>query len=170
MIKLFLTSARIQSQWLVSHSYSSGRRANSILFQVTGDPEFPYVGKHIANLTLAQIKTLDCGSKRQLPYRELPKLRKKWCQWYIFPFFSAHQLIYPGMKISTLDELFEFARCADSERTIRWNIESKINSVEPNSTRGIDDFVTLQHRAFLRSGYNTSQITVGFSPTGSSQT
>ena len=25
---------------------------------------FPYVGKYIANLTLAQVKTLDCGSKR----------------------------------------------------------------------------------------------------------
>jgi glycerophosphoryl diester phosphodiesterase len=28
-----------------------------------GDPEFPYVGKRVRDLTLAQIKTLDCGSK-----------------------------------------------------------------------------------------------------------
>jgi glycerophosphoryl diester phosphodiesterase len=26
------------------------------------DPDFPYVGKFIVNLTLAQVKTLDCGS------------------------------------------------------------------------------------------------------------
>jgi len=39
------------------------------LYQVDGDPDFPYVGKHIANLTLTQIKTLDCGSKRQMGYR-----------------------------------------------------------------------------------------------------
>ena len=29
-----------------------------------------YVGKYIANLTLVQIKTLDCGSKRQAGYRK----------------------------------------------------------------------------------------------------
>jgi len=28
-----------------------------------------YVGKHIADLTLAQIKTLDCGSKRLNDFR-----------------------------------------------------------------------------------------------------
>lgn len=32
--------------------------------QEPGDPDFPYVGKFIANLTLAQLQTLDCGSKR----------------------------------------------------------------------------------------------------------
>ena len=29
-----------------------------------GDALFPYVGRNVANLTLAQIKTLDCGSLR----------------------------------------------------------------------------------------------------------
>lgn len=38
--------------------------------QVPNDPSFPYVGKYIANLTLAQIKTLDCGSQRQANYRK----------------------------------------------------------------------------------------------------
>jgi hypothetical protein len=72
MKKLFPRSARIRSQWWVAQSYhSSGCRAD-FLFQVNGDPLFPYVGKHVANLTLAQIKTLDCGSKRLLRYRELP--------------------------------------------------------------------------------------------------
>jgi hypothetical protein len=28
------------------------------------DPLYPYVGRNVANLTLAQIKTLDCGSLR----------------------------------------------------------------------------------------------------------
>ncbi|KIJ68638.1 hypothetical protein HYDPIDRAFT_165390 [Hydnomerulius pinastri MD-312] len=36
---------------------------------VPEDPMYPYVGKFIANLTLAQIKTLDCGSKRQAKYQ-----------------------------------------------------------------------------------------------------
>ena len=29
-----------------------------------GDDMFPYVGKNVANLTLSQIKTLNCGSLR----------------------------------------------------------------------------------------------------------
>ena len=43
--------------------------------QFPDDPDFPYVGKYIANLTLAQLKTLDCGSKRQDGYRKGPTLR-----------------------------------------------------------------------------------------------
>ncbi|GGB79606.1 hypothetical protein N798_01385 [Knoellia flava TL1] len=31
-----------------------------------GDPEFPYVGDYVKNLTLAQIRTMDCG------YQQLP--------------------------------------------------------------------------------------------------
>ncbi|KDR84848.1 hypothetical protein GALMADRAFT_233276 [Galerina marginata CBS 339.88] len=103
------------------------------------DPDFPYVGKHIANLTLAQIKTLDCGSKRLTD----------------FPL----QLTYPGTKISTLGELFKFAQCADPNRDVQWNIESKINPVVTNATRGVDDFVQLQYAEFMRSSYELSQIT-----------
>jgi glycerophosphoryl diester phosphodiesterase len=29
-----------------------------------GDPEYPYVGKYIKTLTLEQVKTLDCGTRR----------------------------------------------------------------------------------------------------------
>ena len=28
-----------------------------------GDPEYPYVGKYVNTLTLAQVRTLDCGSQ-----------------------------------------------------------------------------------------------------------
>lgn len=103
------------------------------------DVQFPYVGKHIANLTLAQIKTLDCGSQR----------------------LTTHplQLLYPGTKISTLSEVFAFARCVDKKREVFWNIESKINPVTPASTRSVEDFVTAQHAAFLASGYPLSQLT-----------
>jgi len=103
-----------------------------------GDPDFPYVGKFIVNLTLAQIKTLDCGSKR-------------------IDGFSL-QLTYPGMKISTLEELFIFANCADPRHEIRWNIESKINASHPNSTHGVDTFVTKQYAEFAKSSYPFSQI------------
>ncbi|KAM6497988.1 PLC-like phosphodiesterase [Amanita muscaria] len=104
-----------------------------------GDPDFPYVGKSIANLTLTQIKMLDCGSKRSNNY--------------------PLQLRYPGTKISTLRELFEFASCADPDHRMLWNIESKINPVTLGATLDVDDFVTKQHAEFIASGYAPSQIT-----------
>ena len=38
--------------------------------QFANDPDFPYVAKFIVNLTLAQIKTLDCGSERLIYFRK----------------------------------------------------------------------------------------------------
>jgi len=75
-------------------------------------------------------------------------------------YFLALQLTYPGTRLSTLEELFAFGACVDPERKLQWNIESKINPVQTNSTRGVDDFVTAQHKAFLKSPYKLSQITV----------
>lgn len=72
----------------------------------------------------------------------------------------ALQLTYPRTKISTLAELFKFAQCVDPERRIQWNIESKINPEQTNSTRGVDDFVKLQLAEFAKSSYKLSQITV----------
>ncbi|KAI0757351.1 PLC-like phosphodiesterase [Daedaleopsis nitida] len=98
-----------------------------------GDPDFPYVGKYIANLTLAQLRTIDCGSKRQYGY--------------------PMQLTYPGTRISTLEEVFDFVKCADPARQIMWNIESKIDAHYPNRTKGVEEFVRKQHAVFEKSGY-----------------
>ncbi|KAJ3933028.1 MAG: PLC-like phosphodiesterase [Lentinula lateritia] len=100
------------------------------------DTQFPYVGKYIANLTLAQLQTLDCGSKRQID----------------FPLQST----YPGVRISTLKELFSFAECADPDFRILWNIESKVNAEHTNQTRSPEDFVTRQHHIFINSPYRHS--------------
>ncbi|KAI0823113.1 PLC-like phosphodiesterase [Trametes gibbosa] len=100
------------------------------------DPAFPYVGKYIANLTLAQLRTIDCGSKRQHGY--------------------PMQLTYPGTRISTLDEVFDFVECADPQHEVLWNIESKIDARHPNRTLGVADFVGRQHAAFRRSPYRDS--------------
>ncbi|THH28281.1 hypothetical protein EUX98_g5900 [Antrodiella citrinella] len=100
------------------------------------DPDFPYVGKFVANLTLAQIKTIDCGSKRQQKY--------------------PLQMTYPGTRISTMQEVFDFASCADPSHQILWNIESKINAEYPNQTRSVEDFVTKQYEVFAASPYYSS--------------
>ena len=74
--------------------------------------------------------------------------------------FLALQLTYPGTKISTLREVFNFAECADPHHQISWNIESKINPIFPSKTRGVADFVNAQHKEFVESSYSLSQITV----------
>jgi len=101
-----------------------------------GDPDFPYVGKYIANLTLSQLKTLDCGSKRQDQY--------------------PMQLTYPGSRISTLQEVFGFVECADPSYHVLWNIESKIDPIYPDRTASVNDFVQKQHAVFAASSYRHS--------------
>ncbi|KAJ7655194.1 PLC-like phosphodiesterase [Mycena polygramma] len=100
------------------------------------DPAFPYVGKFIANLTLAQLKTLDCGSQRQDN----------------FPL----QLTFPATRISTLQEVFDFVECADPDHLIRFNIESKVDAAHPNRTAAVDVFVQSQHAIFAASPYRHS--------------
>ncbi|CAE6538547.1 unnamed protein product [Rhizoctonia solani] len=97
------------------------------------DPLFPYVGKYVANLTLAQIKTLDCGSERLDG----------------FPL----QVLYPGTKISTLPELFNFLDCADPGHEVELNIESKVDAQFPNLTRSPEDFANAQYKLFKSSKY-----------------
>lgn len=55
-----------------------------------GDPEYPYVGKYINTLTLAQVRTLDCGS----------------LQLAGFP----NQVLSPGSKMPLLREVFDLAK------------------------------------------------------------
>ncbi|WP_242613824.1 glycerophosphodiester phosphodiesterase family protein [Herbihabitans rhizosphaerae] len=71
-----------------------------------GDPEFPYVGKRVRELTLVQVKTVDCGSKT------LPE----------FP----NQQPAPGERIPTLAEVFDIVR-ASGRTDVRLNIETKIS-------------------------------------------
>ncbi|EIW86408.1 PLC-like phosphodiesterase [Coniophora puteana RWD-64-598 SS2] len=100
------------------------------------DPMFPYVGKYVANLTLAQIRTLDCGSKRQRDYPQ--------------------QLTYPGTRISTLQEVFDFVECADPTHQILWNIESKVDARCSNCTKEPEMFARLQQASFAASPYHKS--------------
>lgn len=71
-----------------------------------GDPQFPYVGDLVHDLTLSQIKTLDCGSKT------LPA----------FP----EQVAVPGAQIPTLAEVLDLVERSGRD-DIRLNIETKIS-------------------------------------------
>lgn len=96
-----------------------------------GDPEFPYVGKRIRDLTLAQVKTIDCGSKT-------------------LPEFPAQQAV-PGERIPTLSEVFDLVR-ASGRGDIGFNIETKI-SPTADDTAPYDVFTRKVVGEIGRSGF-----------------
>jgi glycerophosphoryl diester phosphodiesterase len=84
-----------------------------------GDPEFPYVGDFITNLTLAQIKTLECG------YQALPD----------FP----NQEVVTGPLIE-LRDVFALVKSYDAKQ-LMLNIETKVEAGAPAETAPRDLFV-----------------------------
>lgn len=105
-----------------------------------GDPQFPYVGKYVKDLTFAQVRSLDCGS------RTLPQ----------FP----GQQAAPGEKMPTLAEVFALV---DSYRAsqVKFNIETKVEAGAPEQTAPRQQFVdvalreikaaNMQHRVSIQS-------------------
>ncbi|WJH25402.1 glycerophosphodiester phosphodiesterase family protein [Pseudarthrobacter defluvii] len=74
-----------------------------------GDPEFPYVGRRVADLSLAQLKTLNCG------FKQLPG----------FP----EQDVIEGNRIAELKDVYQLARDRKAEK-VRFNVETKVNDSE----------------------------------------
>lgn len=83
-----------------------------------GDPEYPYVGRLVHDLTLAQIRMLDCGKLLSgFPDAEV----------------VAHN------KIATLPEVFALV---DSYRAdVRYNIETKVEADKPKTSASPQEFV-----------------------------
>jgi glycerophosphoryl diester phosphodiesterase len=116
-----------------------------------GDPQFPYVGRTdrasdgqlIKDLTLAQIKTLDCGTRHPLPGTEAND-----------PYVATQQAV-PGTRMPTLDEVFDLAERYDAD--VRFDIETKLDPNLPGDTVAPDVFATAvigvveHHRAVSRS-------------------
>lgn len=84
-----------------------------------GDPQYPYVGKLVHELTLAQLETLDCGKRLD----EFPNAE-----------------VVRGNRIATLPQVFALA---DSYRaaTMRYNIETKVEADRPGESAGPQEFV-----------------------------
>ena len=83
-----------------------------------GDVAYPYVGKLVHDLTLAQIRTLDCGK----PNDEFPRAEVVW-----------------GNKIATLPEVFALS---DSYRArVRYNVETKVQADHPETSASPQEFV-----------------------------
>ncbi|HEX7322370.1 MAG TPA: glycerophosphodiester phosphodiesterase [Mycobacterium sp.] len=88
----------------------------------TGDRQYPYVGKLVYDLTLAQIRTLDCG--RQLAD---------------FPVAE----VVRGNTIATLTEVFALtdAYHAADGSGVRYNIEAKVEAGKPGTSAAPQQFV-----------------------------
>ena len=90
-----------------------------------GDQMYPYVGKNIHDLTLAEIKTLDCGTRRPADPAKDP--------------FAGTQQPVPGTRMPTLDEVFTLAEKYRATG-VRFNIETKIDPTQPDQTAGPEEF------------------------------
>ena len=83
-----------------------------------GDPSYPYVGKQVHDLTVAQIRTLDCGK----PNSQFP-----------------HAEVMRGNRIATLPDVFSLV---DSYRAyVRFNIETKVSADRPAVSAEPQEFV-----------------------------
>jgi len=83
-----------------------------------GDPQYPYVGKLVHDLTLAQLRTLDCGK-------------------LLTNFPSAE--VVSGNRIATLPEVFELADSFGAD--VRYNIETKVEADRPEMSAAPQEFV-----------------------------
>ncbi|HEY9305294.1 MAG TPA: glycerophosphodiester phosphodiesterase family protein [Mycobacterium sp.] len=94
-----------------------------------GDPSYPYVGKAVHELTVAQIRTLDCGK----PNSQFPGAEVVW-----------------GNKLVTLPEVFSLA---DAYRAgVRFNIETKVAADRPTVSAEPQEFVDVVLAAVRSAG------------------
>ncbi|MEU7053021.1 glycerophosphodiester phosphodiesterase family protein [Streptomyces eurythermus] len=103
-----------------------------------GDPVYPYAGKYIKDLTLAQIKTLDCG------YRQLPG----------FP----EQEVVTGFRMVELKDVLGLVKSYRA-RGVKLNIETKVEAGAPEQTAPREVFVRRVYEEIHRSGIER-QVTI----------
>ena len=97
---------------------------------VPGDPEFPYVGDFITNLTLAQVRTLDCGQ----PLASFPS-----------------QEVIAGVRMPLLRQALALVNCYQGDR-IWLNVETKVEAGAPQETAPREQFVQVTAEEIRRAG------------------
>ncbi|MES9538843.1 glycerophosphodiester phosphodiesterase family protein [Actinomadura sp. NPDC000600] len=103
-----------------------------------GDPMYPYVGKYIKDLTLAQIKTMDCG------YQQLPG----------FP----EQEVVHGFRMVELKDVLGLVKRYRAEQ-VKLNIETKVEAGAPEQTAPRELFVRRVFEEIRASGIER-QVTI----------
>ncbi|MQA04533.1 MAG: glycerophosphodiester phosphodiesterase [Streptosporangiales bacterium] len=109
----------------------SGAKCTDTAPAFPGDPEYPYVGKYVVNLSLAQVRTLDCGTKT------LPQ--------------HPGQRPSPGARMPLLTEVFDLVEERHADKV--WlNIETKVEAGAPEETAPREEFVQIVSRLVGESG------------------
>ncbi|GGE30171.1 putative glycerophosphoryl diester phosphodiesterase precursor (GlpQ) [Marinithermofilum abyssi] len=110
-------------QAVVTHDRKvSGAKCRDTGPAFAGDPEYPYVGDYVKNLTLAQVRTLDCGSQT-LP--QFPEQRPS-----------------PGARMPLLSEVFDLVKRYNADK-VWMNIETKVEAGAPEETAPREEFVQI---------------------------
>ncbi|GAA3646244.1 glycerophosphodiester phosphodiesterase family protein [Nonomuraea antimicrobica] len=105
---------------------------------VPGDPMYPYVGKFIKDLTLAQLKTMDCG------YQQLPG----------FP----EQEVISGFRMVELKDVLNLVKRFNAKQ-VKLNIETKVEAGAPEQTAPRELFVRRVFEEIRASGIER-QVTI----------
>jgi glycerophosphoryl diester phosphodiesterase len=95
-----------------------------------GDPEYPYVGKLVVDLTLEQIETLDCGKK--------------------LADYPAAEVV-EGNRIAVLPQVFALADSYGAG-AVRFNIETKVEADKPEQSAAPQEFVDAVLAAVRQAG------------------
>ncbi|MEH6937265.1 glycerophosphodiester phosphodiesterase [Bacillus sp. JJ664] len=119
-------------QAVITHDRKiSGAKCTDSRPAFIGDTEYPYVGKYIKNLTLAQVRTLDCGSKG-------------------LPQFPGQQLS-PGARMPLLTEVFDLVKRYKANK-VWMNIETKVEAGAPEETAPREEFVQIVAKQVREAG------------------
>ena len=94
-----------------------------------GDPQYPYVGKLVRDLTAAQVRTLDCGK-------------------LLSGFPDAEVVV--NNKIANLAEVFELTDSYGAD--VRFNIETKVEAEKPETSAPPQEFVDVILAAVRKAG------------------
>ncbi len=105
-----------------------------------GDPEFPYVPNrtYIKDLTLAQVRTIDCGS-------------------IVHPSYPGQELS-PGERIPLLSEVFALVNARHAEH-VTLNVETKVEAGAPEQTAPREEFVQAV-LTDVRTAHIRNQVTI----------
>jgi glycerophosphoryl diester phosphodiesterase len=125
-------------QAVVTHDRQvSAQKCRDTAPATPGDPEYPYVGDYIKNLTLAQVWTLDCGK----PLADFPG-----------------QQVVSGARIPLLRQIFALVNCYQGNRT--WlNVETKVEAGAPEQTAPREEFVQIT-AAEIRRAHLLNRVTI----------
>ncbi|MGL5816905.1 MAG: esterase-like activity of phytase family protein [Phycicoccus sp.] len=105
-----------------------------------GDPEYPYVGRYVRDLTLAQVRTLECG-------------------WQQLPGFPAQEAVAGPM--AELSDVFDLVR-RHRARVVTLNVETKVEAGAPEQTAPREVFVGAVAEEIRRSGLQRQVVVQSF--------